>query len=756
MQAGFTMLETGLVRAKNSVNIAMKNVLDFLIATIFFYALGFALMFGEGSVLGLFGTQGFFLSGFSKPDEYTLFIFQLMFAGTAATIVSGSVAERMSFKGYALISLLVTALIYPVSGHWIWNSEGWLAQMGFMDFAGSTVVHSLGAWIGLVGTFMIGARHGRFDKNGKPKDIPHFNLTLVTLGVFLLWFGWFGFNGGSTLEANNDVPLILLNTILASAAGGFGAFMISMFKENHASVSKMLNGILGALVGITAGCAYTTPEASLFIGLFSGIIVYIGEDFLLKLKIDDPVSAVSVHGFAGAFGTLIIPFVVADSLLSTGSTFEQFKVQLIGVLAVMGWSVITAIIIFAFLKKAKLLRISLEDEMIGLNISEHGVKMSWLDTINTTKEIIEKGDYTKRVEVESQTEAGEVAEYFNDMLDDLQDKIHVLNKISKGELEVEGLNPKSNQDILSHSMGTMIVNLKDMMENLEYKQEELQNLNNDLEDRVDQRTKDLSSALGELEHANSLVIESIQYASRIQHALLPEHKTMDTLLGDHFCIWNPKDIVSGDFYMIEETPDGFIAIVADCTGHGVPGALMTMVAVPALHRIINELEEHNPSSLLTLIHNILQTILEQKNNKKHLDEGLEAAIIKVDVSSGRAIYSGAGIPMFYTKDGEVEEIRADRRAIGSKRTPKDYVFKEHEITLKSGMGVYMASDGLAEQVGWINDKKTMFGKKRFKQLIQEVQGLDVKEQENKILSTLERFMDIEKPRDDLTLLHFKI
>lgn len=497
MQAGFTMLETGLVRAKNSVNIALKNVLDFLIAIIFFYAIGFGLMFGEDSFLGTISLNGFFLDGFNEPFDIALFIFQLMFAGTAATIVSGAVAERMSFKGYAFISFVITAFIYPISGHWIWNEGGWLNQLGFLDFAGSTVVHSLGAWVGLVGTMMIGARYGRFDLKN-PDGIPHFNLTLATLGVFLLWFGWFGFNGGSTLEANNEVPKILLNTILGSAGGGGSTFLFLILSKKYVSVPKMLNGVLGGLVSVTAGCAFIDPLSAFLIGAMSGGVVYYGDRLLIRLKIDDPICAIPVHGFAGAFGTLAFVVFMPKEMWVNGSLVDQILVQILGVASVFLWAIVTAYFVFWFLKQKRLLRISLEDELMGLNISEHGVKMSWVDMVNTTKVIINKGDYSKRIEVEEQTEAGEVAEYFNELLDDLQAKVLILDDISRGNFDIKALKPKSDEDILTISMNNMISNLKEMMDEIHKKQEDLNNLNIELEDRVKERTSELAKANDEL------------------------------------------------------------------------------------------------------------------------------------------------------------------------------------------------------------------------------------------------------------------
>lgn len=468
MQAGFTMLETGFVRAKNSVNIAMKNVVDFMVGTLSFWLVGFGLMFGA-SQSGLFGVQGFMLSGFESDWDHAFFVFQLMFAATAATIVSGCVAERMSFRGYALISVAVTVLIYPLFGHWAWHGEGWLSALGFMDFAGSTVVHLIGAAVGLAGTLMLGPRHGRFDAAGKPVEIPSFNLTLVTLGVFLLWFGWFGFNGGSGLKADGSVAVIVMNTVLGAAAGGAGAFAISLFEAKEISVTRTLNGILGGLVAITAGANLLTPGAAVVMGTIGGVLVYYGEAWLLQLKIDDPVGAIPVHGVAGAWGTLGLALTVSSDKLATGDWLSQLGVQALGVAVAALWASLLAFGAFWLLKRRGQLRVPLEHELIGLNVAEHGVRMSWVDTVHTMRAIVDQGDYSRRVEVEIGTEAGDVAASFNTLLGELEAQIAVLNRVSQGDLQVACPLPKSERDVLALSIGRMVSSLKDLIDNLESK-----------------------------------------------------------------------------------------------------------------------------------------------------------------------------------------------------------------------------------------------------------------------------------------------
>ena len=440
MQAGFTALESGLIRAKNSYNVAIKNVSDFTVAFISFWIVGFALMFGP-SLGGWLGGSGFFGSLVDDAEGYAFFLFQATFVGTAATIVAGAVAERMKYVSYLVISLVISTLIYPVSGHWVWGSAlggtgGWLEGMGFVDFAGSTVVHSVGAWVALAGAWILGPRRGRFDESGNPVEIPGHNLLLATLGVFILWFGWFGFNGGSELAVDEALPRILLNTTLAAAAGGLASLFLSlMLREGLVNVQSVLNGILGGLVGITAGCAFVNPWAALAIGMGGGVAAYAGDAFLLHvMKIDDPIGAVAVHGFAGVWGTLALAVFAPADALPTGSHLTQLGVQFIGVVAVFAWAFITGLLAFWALDLLHGLRVSEQDEELGLNVAEHGARTVWLDAMKTMQQIVEDGDLTRRTDIERGTEAGETAQAFNALLDSFQGSINSMTRSSASVL----------------------------------------------------------------------------------------------------------------------------------------------------------------------------------------------------------------------------------------------------------------------------------------------------------------------------------
>ncbi|AFG38053.1 ammonium transporter [Spirochaeta africana] len=388
MQAGFAMVETGLTRAKNAGNIIMKNLMDFSAGAMMYFAIGWAIMYGTDSIAGLIGLNGWFLSytegtlaayGISSMSElYRDWMFQVVFAATAATIVSGAMAERTKYSGYLIYSVFITGLIYPVFGHWTWGG-GWLDGLGFHDFAGSTIVHSVGGWAALVGAFIIGARKGKYVKsNGETtvKAIPGHNLPLAALGVFILWFGWYGFNGGSTLSGvDPDISLVFTTTTLSASGGAIAAMFMTWLWFGKPDPSMSLNGALAGLVGITAGADVVTPLAAILIGLTSGIVVVAAVEFIDKvLHIDDPVGAASVHGVAGAWGTLMVGFFHTEAGLFYGGGFSQIGIQLVGILAAFVWVVITAGILFGALKAMGKLRVEEKDEMQGLDISEHGME----------------------------------------------------------------------------------------------------------------------------------------------------------------------------------------------------------------------------------------------------------------------------------------------------------------------------------------------------------------------------------------------
>jgi len=369
MQAGFALLESGMSRAKNAINVVMKNYTDACVGSIVFWLVGFGLMFGSNPS-GWYGIDHFLPHTLTSYD-YAFILFQTMFAATAVTIASGAMAERTHFHAYLIGAIITTAIIYPVFGSWAWGSyfdgKGWLAKMGFIDFAGSTVVHSVGGWIALAGVIILGPRLGRFSSEGLKRGIPGHNLTLVALGGFILWLGWFGFNGGSTIKASVDIGLIVLNTHLAAAAGAVGAMLIIKLQRQAITVSMVINGSIAGLVSITAGCATMDPQFAIVTGLLAGFVVVTGSRLMESFAIDDVVDAVSVHAFAGVWGTL------AAGLFKSGDLYnmEQVIVQLIGVAAAFAWAFPTALVMYWVIDKVIGLRADAIDEQRGLDFSEH-------------------------------------------------------------------------------------------------------------------------------------------------------------------------------------------------------------------------------------------------------------------------------------------------------------------------------------------------------------------------------------------------
>lgn len=375
MQAGFAMVESGFTRAKNTGNIVMKNIMDCAAGSLVYWAVGFAIMFGAGN--GLFGSQGFFLSGSFEHLGLAIplpafWVFQAVFAATAATIVSGSMAERTHFPGYLVYSIVITGLIYPVVGHWTWGG-GWLDQLGFVDFAGSTVVHSVGGWAALAGAAVLGPRIGKFNKDGSANALPGHNLLIAALGVFILWFGWFGFNTGSTLAGSDlSIAMIAATTNLAAAAGATLSMIVTWIKFKRADVTMTLNGALAGLVGVTAGAADVSFLGAVLIGAAAGIVVVYGVALIDRLQVDDPVGAVAVHGICGALGTALVGLFAVDGGLFYGGGFSLLGVQLVGVGAVAVWTLGTAYILFKVIAATVGLRVSKEVELEGLDLAEHG------------------------------------------------------------------------------------------------------------------------------------------------------------------------------------------------------------------------------------------------------------------------------------------------------------------------------------------------------------------------------------------------
>ena len=388
MQPGFALLEAGFCRAKNVANLMTKNLMDFAIGSLVFFLVGYAIMMGS-DWHGLWGTQGWLMLGdFYDVDRYLNMFWMLVFCATAATIVSGAVAERLKFRAYIIYSIIVSGIIYPIFGHWVWGG-GWLSQLpyglGAVDFAGSGVVHAVGGFVGLAGAMVLGSRFGRFDKDGKPRAIPGHSIALASLGVFILWFGWFGFNAGSTYDAHHlRISVIAVNTNLAAAAAAVVVLLIAKWRTKKWDTGMALNGAIAGLVAITASCAWVEGWAAIVIGLIAGVVMYASIKFIESKGIDDPVGAVSVHGTCGLWGLLSLGFFAdgtygnysIDAPYVTGLFYGggggQLLAQFISVVVVFAWAFGIGYLMFKLMDKAFGIRVPPEVELQGLDIPEHG------------------------------------------------------------------------------------------------------------------------------------------------------------------------------------------------------------------------------------------------------------------------------------------------------------------------------------------------------------------------------------------------
>ncbi|MEM7346506.1 MAG: ammonium transporter [Chloroflexota bacterium] len=442
MQAGFLCLESGFTRSKNSINVAIKNITDLGISLIVFWAFGYAFMFGLSSR----GWIGFthFLPNLGEDELWltTFFLFQAIFCGTTVTILSGAVAERMRFRGYLIVSVMIAGLIYPVFGHWAWNGlnaealTGWLGRRGFIDFAGSTVVHSVGGWVALAALIVIGPRAGRFPKNAPPRKLTNSSLPLATLGVLLLWVGWLGFNGGSALAFNETVPKILVNTIIAGAAGLLTTLFMSWYLHEKAQVDLVLNGTLAGLVAVTASAAWVVTSSAVIIGGVGAIVMVIVTLLLERVKIDDVIGAVPVHLGAGVWGTLAVALFGQADKLNTGLTLgQQLQVQLLGIIVCFIWAFGMTYLLLTIINRLFPLRVTAEEEEMGLNVLEHGASTEIFELFQVMDRQSKTGDLSLRVPIEPYTEVGQIAGRYNKVMAALEDAIAKTDVIVKTAMD---------------------------------------------------------------------------------------------------------------------------------------------------------------------------------------------------------------------------------------------------------------------------------------------------------------------------------
>ncbi|MBK8394656.1 MAG: ammonium transporter [Leptospiraceae bacterium] len=619
MQAGFLCLESGLTRTKNSINVAIKNITDFGIATLVYYSIGFGIMYGNSNS-GLIGTNLFFPDfSVERPEIPVFFLFQLMFCGTAATIVSGAVAERMKFSAYLIVTAIISSTIYPLFGHWAWGKNlgdwesisGWLGKMGFVDFAGSTVVHSIGGWVGLAAMILIGSRSGKFGENGSVRNITGHNLPIAMLGTLILWFGWIGFNGGSTLSFSAKIPSIIANTMLAAAGGMASALIYGWIRLKYAEATLPLNGALAGLVSITAGCNAVSPLEAMFIGLISGILMFETRILLEKVKLDDAVGAIPVHLMGGVWGTLAVGIFGDLEILSTGlNRMDQIKVQFLGVVSCAGVAFGMSFILLGVINYFYKLRVSETNERQGLNYAEHRATTELTDLFLEMDYQKRTGDLSQNLSIEPFTEVGQIAERYNLVLDKIRTNI-----------------------------------------------KEKETLTNQLELNLNLIQRDLSTA------------------QKIQSSILSKN---DRTIGElEIAIrYLPLVEVGGDFFDITELRPGLIRVfLADATGHGVQAALITM----AIKTIYESLKK-GIYSVQELLYYLNKEFLQSFQN---LNQFFTCIIVDIDTNKNKLRYSSAGHPPQYLiNNHQITKLEKTGKIVGVINNT-EYSSKEFEFNATS-------------------------------------------------------------------------
>ncbi|RHX78183.1 ammonium transporter [Leptospira yasudae] len=624
MQAGFLCLESGLTRTKNSINVAIKNITDFGIATLIFYAIGFGFMFGK-SANGFLGIDTFFPEfSAENPNVAVFFLFQLMFCGTAATIVSGAVAERMKFGAYIVVTAVISAIIYPIFGHWVWGKDlshwetttGWLGKMGFVDFAGSTVVHSVGGWVGLAAMKILGNRSGRYAEDGSIRNITGHNLPLAMLGTLILWLGWIGFNGGSTLAFTGAVPKIIVNTMFAAVSGMASSLIYGWIRLQYAEATLPLNGALAGLVAITASCHAVNSIDSVIIGFVAGILMFESRSLLDRLKIDDAVGAIPVHLTAGIWGTLAVGIFGNPEILGTGlSRSHQIFVQSIGILSCGALAFGLSYVVLSAINRFFRFRVSEQNEHKGLNYTEHRATTELIDLFLEMEYQKRTGDLSKDLSIEPFTEVGQIAERYNS----------VLGKIRLNIKEKEVL-------------------AKELEENL------------------------------------NLIQNDLSTAKKIQSGII-SHK--DRTLGELEVIvrYLPLSEVGGDFFDIMELRPGLTRVfLADATGHGVQAALITM-AIKAIYESLKRGIYSVTEILYHLNNEFLHTF-------KNLNQFFTCIVLDIDTNSGNVRYASAGhIPQYLIGPEGIQKLEKTGRIIGAV-SKTQYTSKDVKISPDSKLVLF--------------------------------------------------------------------
>jgi ammonium transporter len=720
MQAGFKVLETGLVKQEHRSGVGVKNLMDWVAGSLAFFLIGFGFMFGTSGG-GFIGTDLFFGLDFNDGYTYVFFLFQLAFAGTALTIVSGAMSGRTALLPYFAASVFTAIFVYPVFGHWAWgnllitSNQPWLASMGFMDFAGSTVVHSVGAWVALVGIYMVGPRLGRFSAKGTIQPVKASDYSYSILGVMILWLGWWGFNGGSTLAFNEDVIKIILNTNLAAAAACFSAYMhVKFFQNNEDAIEKIIGGALTGLVAITACCNVVSTTDSIIIGVIAGVshnyvIVFIAE----KLKLDDPVGAIPVHGFGGVFGTLCVALFGDQDLLML-DRWSQLAVQIFGIVICFVFTASVATMVFILVKYMFGLRISPKEEMEGSVFADNSKTSADIDDVAesiVSQVSVRIGDRSYNL--------FSVKEYLTLSRDARMRLIH------------------SNSVQYLDDYGKVVPPLQ-----------AVRYLAGVLEDQRDEAMieKELVESIPQNDQSDIL--------GSMQGVLMGEEYNIVSVFSDSFVLLRSKNKVSTDFYWHGKEKGYQFAVVGSCLDQNVPNAFLSALTISLLNEIVGLKKILPPEQILAYLDERLSKALEN-SNKKAASSGVELGVVVVNDYSNKAYYSGAGARIrLYSKAtlGEVKSVRGLDIPLGIP-TSQTKKFERVTIEFKEGDTLYLTTGGLSNQ---LNASGKRFASARLKEKIIDYSDQSMMQQKRMITHEFEEWKGKEPQTEDVLIIGIRL
>lgn len=720
MQAGFKVLETGLVKTEHRAGIGAKNLLDWVAGSIAFFIIGFAFMFGTSGA-GLIGGSFFFGNDLTGGKDFIFFLFQLAFAGTALTIVSGAMSGRTGVIPYFIASLMTAMFIYPVFGHWAWgnlllpDNQPWLASMGFMDFAGSTVVHSTGAWIAIVGIHMVGPRIGRYDFNGNLIPMKASDYSYCILGVMILWLGWWGFNGGSTLAFDDSVAKIILNTNLAGAAACFSAFFHAVYWQDKKDViEKLAGGSLTGLVAITACCNVVTPVSSLIIGLIAGVLHNVFYILLAeKLRLDDPVGAVAVHGIGGAFGTLAVAlFGEADLLLH--DRWWQLAVQAMGVVTCFVFTTSISLGMFFVIKKTIGLRVSPLEEANG----------AFVENL-TEEQLTSEMDKRKVAQVSVRMSAKgynmfTVQEYLK--IDPLKRKLMIDEDRVKYMDETGSI---MSPLVAVRQMGLMLEAEKNK----------------------------LSKAHDQMKTSQEATEKSMVHAAHLQAALLGDADNFKELFESSFIYFQPRRKVSGDFYWFKKVGDFKIVIVSNGNVSGVSGGFLGMLGLSLVKEVFGANKLLYPEKVLDTLDRKLVQALRLKSLGMKLMDSMDVSIVIVDEMKRQIHFSGANSGLYHINGKGSKVYEGVDCPVGLKELKDNAVFKRETFSYQEGDRLYMFTDGYYKQQ---NKHGQQLTKSDFLDQLNEVQHEDFDYQKMLLEVDFDKWTDSVEQNDDVLVVGMKL